>query len=490
MRIAIVGLGTAGACMLDSLNQALGSRTDVHLSLYDPTDYPWLGRVFQEDGDWVLANVPVTAMSIRHGDAAHAESWLAKEGRLGVHRSAETFLPRAVYGRYISEHANQLVDDLRHRGWQIEFIKAKATSLNRNGSSGYTVGSEGRRDEHDHVILCAGGSVLADPFDLASHEGYVANPYPTRERLRDIPSDAAVGILGSGLTAIDAVVALKAHGHTGPVRLYSRSGILPFVRRQGPDWAAEYLTPERIADLSKSTGQFRLADLEQLFEQEVLAWGGEPQGLFPPPPVTEPRDWLRRQLQEPHDPHDLGTFIFQKSVPSVWGDIWYALHPEDKRQLLESPALRDIMSRCCPMPRVNAEKVLAMLDAGQLEVRKGVQSVCAGADGFDVQLASTRERVDYLVNAATPSGYGVHPDVRELVDAAVGDGLAKHHAIGGIEVADHSGAIRGVPERCGVYALGDLTRGAFFFIFGLPALVRRSADIANAIRGLMTRTQE
>lgn len=467
--------------MLDSLEQMLGDQTNIDLTLYDPTDEPWVGRVFQDDSDWIIANAPVPGMSLRHGDPAHVQRWLERNRQLDPHGSGEVFFPRALYGRYISEHANDLVQGMRRRGWRVEFVRERATSLESKGVSGYTVGSRGRRDEQDYVILCAGGSVLSDPFSLTGYEGYVADPYPTRERLRDLPSDAAVGILGSGLTAVDIAVSLRARGHTGPVRLYSRSGILPLVRRPGPDWAAEHLTVDRISAISTATGGLRLTDLERLFDQEVQAWGGQARGLFPPPRLDQPQRWLRWQLEHSHDPEDLGTFIFQKSVPTIWGDIWYALNPHDKQKIIASSMLRSIVSRCCPMPRVNGEKLLGMLESGQANCKGGLQSVVPAPGGFDVHLSSTQEHVNFMVNAVTPATYGIHPGVQELVDCAISHGLAQQHRQGGLEIAGDSGAVLGSGGPGGLYALGDLTRGAFFFIFGLPALVRRSADIAAAI---------
>lgn len=480
MRIAIIGVGAAGACMLDSIEQALGGETNVSLTLYDPTEEPWAGRAFQADDDWILANAPILAMSMRHGDSSHAKRWLQQNGRLDPHYDAAGFLPRAHYGEYISGHANDLIQAMRLRGWHIEFVREKATSLEPNGASGYTVGSRGRRDEHDYVILCAGGSVLGDPFSLAGSEGYIGNPYPTRERLREIPTNAAVGILGSGLTGVDIAVSLRERGHSGPVRLYSRKGVLPLVRRPGPDWTAQHLTVDRIQAMSTPTDGLRFADLELLFDQEVQAWGGEARGLFPPLPLDEPRRWLRWQLEHPHDREDLGTYIFQKSV-AVWGHIWYALNPHEKQRILDSSMPRDMVSRCCPMPRVNGEKLLGMLESGQASCKGGLQSVAPVRGGFDVHLGSAQEHVDIMVNAVTPANYGVHPGVQELVDSAVRQGLAQQHSQGGLEVAGDSSAVLGSGRQGGVYALGDLTRGAFFFIFGLPVLVSRSAEIAAAI---------
>jgi uncharacterized NAD(P)/FAD-binding protein YdhS len=483
MRIAVVGLGTAGACMLDSLSQALRSHPDISLTLYDPAPEPWRGRVFAPDSEYILANAPVEAMSVRQGDTAHAKRWLVRQGDLDPGSAEEVFLPRQRYGQYLLQHAEGLVHDLRGRGWTVEFVQESATSLVPVGSSRYVVGAGSRRDEFNYVILCAGGSVLGNPFRLDGCDGYVADPYPTRERLDGLRSDAAVGVLGSGLTAVDVAVALRERGHDGPIRMYSRSGVLPLVRRPGPPWTAKHLTSEQLVDLACSTGSYPLVDVERLVNREVQAWGGRTRGLFPaaPGPANQAA-WLRRQLERPHDAADLETFIFQKSIPLVWQDIWYSLTPEDQRRILASPAtLRSIISRCCPMPQVNARKILAMLDSGQLTVRGGVTSVMPRRKAFDVQLATAREHVDYVVNAITPAVYGVHPKVEPLVDSAIAHGLARRHHAGGLQVLARTSAVVGRDGPGALYALGDLTRGAFFFTFGLPVLVSRSADIAKAI---------
>jgi uncharacterized NAD(P)/FAD-binding protein YdhS len=482
LRIAVVGLGTAGACMLDSLARALVDHTDVSLTLYDPTTQPWRGRVFQDDCDCVLANLTVDRMTIRHGDSGHAERWLRGRGHLDPGSTTDVYLPRQVYGDYIAQHTEGLLQDLRLRGWRVERVEHAASSLARLGASGCVVESEGRREEFDYVILCAGGSVYADPLDLGRSPGYIADPYPTHERLHDIPPDATVGVLGSGLTAVDIAVALKHQGHAGPIRMYSRSGTLPLVRRRGPAWTAKHLTSDRLRHLTSTRGSLRIAEVRGLFEREVQAWGGEPLGSLRPETGTGLQAWLRRQLEQPHDATDLAAFIFQRLIPVGWQDIWYALDVDEQRRILASRlAMRVVMSWCCPMPPVNAERILAMLDSGQLQVAGGLRSVAPGRGGFEVQLTASRQRADHIVNAVTPPpGFGVHPGVRRLVDSAVGQGLARRHHAGGLEVAAASGAVLG-GRPCGLYALGDLTRGAFLLTYAIPSIVSRSIDIARAI---------
>jgi uncharacterized NAD(P)/FAD-binding protein YdhS len=483
MRIAIVGLGTAGACMLDSLAQALGHRADVGLTLYDPTTEPWRGRVFQADSDCVLANLTVDRMTIRHGDGEHAERWLLDQGHLKPGSSPDAYLPRHVYGDYIAQHSEELVQDLCRRGWRIDRVKQTVTSLAPLGASSYVLESGGRREVFDYVILCTGGSVYGDPFDLGETEGYVADPYPTQQRLRAIPPDAIVGILGSGLTAVDIAVALQHRGHSGPVRMYSRSGLLPLVRRPGPVWTAKHLTPDRLADFMSHCGSLRIGEVKRLYDREVRAWGGEPPDLIRTQPQTGLEASLRRQLDQPHDASDLGAFIFQKLTPVGWQDIWYALNADEQRRILASPsAMRIIMSWCCPMPPVNGEKILAMLQSGQLQVSSGLRSIVPDRDAFDVQRTTTTERADYIVNAVTPPpAFGVHPGAQRLVDSAVGHGLARRHHAGGLEVSAASGAVLADRPSGGLYALGDLTRGAFLLTYAIPSIVSRSIDIARAI---------
>lgn len=474
--------------MLDSLDQALGDVPDVSLTLFDPVEHPWAGRVFAQDADCVLANSPVPTMSIRHGDRSHAHRWLVQRGLLAPGDEVIEFLPRSTYGRYIVEHASALVTGMGDRGWRVEFVREQATALERDDRSGLVVSSAGRQDRFDYVILCAGGSVHSDPFHLAGTDGYVAAPYPTRSRLSSIPAAAAVGIVGSGLSAVDAAVALQAQAHTGPVTFYSRSGVLPLVRRPGPDWVAHHLTTQGVVARARSSGGLRLEDLEDLFDREVQASGGTPRGLFPPLPNGGPEEQLRWQLDRPIGGRELGTLIFQKSVPTaVWGHIWYLLRPQDKRRLIDD-SLRQIMARCSPMPPVNARKLLAMFESRQLRIRAGLESVQPSSGSFQMQLASGIERADVVVNAVTPATYGVHPHIRPLVDRAVEQGLAREHPWGGLRIGRKSGAVAGGDAR--LYALGNLTRGAYFFIFALPALVARSAEIAEAIRhDALTRTR-
>ena len=66
---------------------------------------------------------------------------------------------------------------------------------------------------------------------LRGSPGYSPSPWPHPT----IPKAASVAIIGTGLSAVDAVKQLFAEGHTGPVTLASRGGRLPAVKASAAD---------------------------------------------------------------------------------------------------------------------------------------------------------------------------------------------------------------------------------------------------------------
>jgi uncharacterized NAD(P)/FAD-binding protein YdhS len=117
--------------------------------------------------------------------------------------------------------------------------------------------------------------------------------------------------------------------------------------------------------------------------------------------------------------------------------------------------------------------------------RHGGPATLAQAAGATpaVQTAHGTKRFDYLVNAISPAHYGVPAAATELMDSATRRGLASNHFAGGVRIERSTSRVH---DRTGtanprLYALGDLTRGSYFFTFGLPVLVSRSAAISQAI---------
>jgi uncharacterized NAD(P)/FAD-binding protein YdhS len=68
------------------------------------------------------------------------------------------------------------------------------------------------------------------PDSIKEHRGYVADPWRCDYRVLG----GNVLLVGSGLTALDAIVALEACGHRGAVYVVSRNGRFPSVHAEPP----------------------------------------------------------------------------------------------------------------------------------------------------------------------------------------------------------------------------------------------------------------
>jgi uncharacterized NAD(P)/FAD-binding protein YdhS len=82
----------------------------------------------------------------------------------------------------------------------------------------------------DHVVLATGLELREPPFaaQVAGHRSFVRDPYSADGigKLRALPPDATVAIVGSVLSAYDSAGLLLRNGHTGRIHLISRSGTI------------------------------------------------------------------------------------------------------------------------------------------------------------------------------------------------------------------------------------------------------------------------
>ena len=82
-------------------------------------------------------------------------------------------------------------------------------------------------------MLAVGNFPPADlniPGLSAGSKQYVRSPWAANA-LKDIPQNGEVLLIGSGLTSVDQVVALKTEGFAGHIHILSRRGLMPQAHR-------------------------------------------------------------------------------------------------------------------------------------------------------------------------------------------------------------------------------------------------------------------
>ncbi|AEV85918.1 hypothetical protein ACWT_4899 [Actinoplanes sp. SE50] len=215
--VAIVGGGATGAL----LARALIRRTHQDVVLIAPDEVAGRGVAYGAAEPWHILNARAGSMTADFDDPLDLVRWCTARGR--PTQPCE-FLPRSVYGDYLAERFTETVLESAGR---LRHHRATATALHRE-HGGYVIVTDTGPVRADQVILAVGNppaARLPGIDDAAySHPLFITDPWAPRPEL---PSDAPILLIGSGLTAVDVALTLDAAGHRGPIESISRHGLLP-----------------------------------------------------------------------------------------------------------------------------------------------------------------------------------------------------------------------------------------------------------------------
>ncbi|MFE1909463.1 FAD/NAD(P)-binding protein [Streptomyces gardneri] len=496
-RIGIIGGGASAVCLLDTLSQR--DEIPESVTVFDPSPHLWRGRAYQPDAATLRVNAPPEDMTVRAGDPEHFTRWLeARAVFLGTRadhvdaRSGITFPPRALYGDYLEQCARAALNRLAARGCAIRLVRAAVVDLARE--DGALVAYTADRTPHvlDHAVLCVGTGEPADPHGLTGTPGFVADPYPVAQRLAGSGAQDRVVVVGSGLTAVDVVLHLTAAGHSGEIVMASRRGVLPSVRQRPVERAPRHFTAAHFRAVAARGERLSVADVVALMGAELADAGSSLDSVAAEIATTgteDPVARLRRQfgLVDGADP---GLRLLQHAVPDTGPDVWPLL-PEHERTRLLRDHYRTVMSLCCPMPPASAATLLDRADRGLLRIVRGVERITARpSGGFRLVGDAGVQDADVVVNAVSPASHRVPRGASALVDALARRGLAVRHPRGGVHVSrSTSGLLAAGETDRRIHVLGDLASGSLFFTFGVPSLVDRAVDIADAVHAEAARTR-
>jgi uncharacterized NAD(P)/FAD-binding protein YdhS len=218
--VAIIGGGASG---LLSAAQLLRHRAPVRIVLLE--ERPRLGRgvAYDTTCDAHLLNVAAAGMSAYPDDPGHFTRW-ARTRHPDAH--AGSFLPRRLYGEYLEWCLDQEITEPRNR--------ATFTAI-RGRVTGVVTGPDGARLEladgstlwADSVVLALGNSAAPRPAPNAAEPVSAVRDAWQAGALENLPPGRAVALVGTGLTAVDVIVALDEAGFDGKIHAVSRRGLLP-----------------------------------------------------------------------------------------------------------------------------------------------------------------------------------------------------------------------------------------------------------------------
>ena len=500
--LAIVGAGATGTALLVALKHQLGS--------IRPGNGPARVTIFEKTSDFGpglpygnlaapihLNNMESADMSVDAERPSDFLEWLdANRSDLDWSYSMdENFVTRRLYGGYLKARFEEACETLRSEAIEVEAVADEVmdiTELRGSQSGSYQIVTNDRRlFACDCVILATGHwhssppaaiSNVNDLFEKRQAGGYIG-VWPIEQLLNRAARQDEVIVLGSSLTAVDAVMALAHSGGSfvdaggrrleyqsrgcPTIRCVSRRGYIPSLRpvlnkavhdkiraaaaRHQSDIAWDYWTFERVFwQVLRNEG---FTEIQEEFQRLKLDGLGNR--------TTQVLSSLERELsaaEKSADWHSERTAF--RAMYRFVVDAYTTFSRSDRTVFFqEFFPLFNVMTAAVPI--LPARRLRALLRSGVLEIYAGKSEIRQANEIFEMQVGHQSWHVKCVGNAI-----GREREVRKnpskLIQNLLQKGLIVPHDFGGVQIDEESSTAVGAGGVLteNLLVLGELTIGA------------------------------
>ena len=434
--VAIVGAGFSGSLLAINLLRHAGP----HATLIERRPVFGRGTAYSAPHPSHLLNVRAANMSALSDRPAHFAEWCTARG-LG---DGGSFVPRKVYGDYLGElleRSSARAGDrlaLVHDAVTGAEVGADAVTLRFADRAPLTV---------DALVVAVGNLPPHAPPGLDPHaldvDIYKPDPWAA-DTVEGLGSDDRVLLVGTGLTMVDVALTLDAAGFGGEIVAMSRRGLLP--HRHAPPGPPGDRNEKPATQASALLAEVRARAAEIGWRAAVDELRPFTQGLWLSASATERARFLRHLRP------------------------WWDVH----RHRL-APAV--------------ADRIDAMRARGRLEIMAGKPTgFVARPGGVDVTYrprardAQLTRRFRRIVNCTGPQGdlaRSTEPLLRGLI--AGGHARADPARLGlDVDSGSHLIGTDGTAHPR-LFALGPMTRGAFWEIVAVPDIRTQVWTVARRL---------
>jgi uncharacterized NAD(P)/FAD-binding protein YdhS len=444
-----VGGGFSGtALVLQLRRQPALAQAEIHL--IEPREIPGPGLAYTARRPEYLLNVRPGGLSLYPDAPDHFASWLRiqPESANGV----PDFAPRTTYGRYLTEELTAALAAAKNGQGRLCWHQTKAVvaPLRPDGRRAVLL-ADGTTLLSDYVVLALGNFPPPPPAGpdhrYLHHPAYHADPWAAGN-LRRIGPDDAVLLIGSGLTAIDVLLALRQDGHRAPVTVVARHGRWP--NAHGP------ATPTYPNFYPELAGETTVTGVVAVFKRHLRAAAA--QGL----------DWRP---------------VLDALRPDL-GNIWAAWPLREQRRFLRHLAGLWAVTRHRSPPG-NAAALEALTEAGLVKLHIGtVREIIPDGDVLRVRVRPHGTPGSWHVAQHVVCCAGPLLDYNRIADPLVMSLRDAGHLTGdslrlGL-LTDAYGALRGADGVVSstLFTLGPSRRPTYFESTAVPELRQQAAALA------------
>lgn len=427
--VAIIGGGAAAAVTVGELLRQQGGEALSILWICGPSARG-RGVAYATEEDYHILNVRAAGMGIFSDDAG---AFFRHAAARSSNAKASDFLPRSWFGDFLEVTVAELIEKARQRGHGIEIIERVAVAVRANESGAYAIElDDGSKRASDRVVLapgalpaCALAEVSAQALDSGN---YCIDPW--RSCPRALPPSRVL-VIGTGLSAVDAILHCAAQWPESHITAVSRHGRLPSAHLRVPAQPYEY--QDELIDAMLATPSARRWShlLHEAAADDGVEWRALVDGLRP----STTKLWLALSPAE--------RKRFLRHLRAIWEPLRHRLPPQSAaviQQLRDSGRLEVFAAHVAHVDGDLPLHVRLRERGGDTQVELDVDLVIQ-ATGLRLDATTT---VDPLI-AQLVADHLAHPDT-------VGLGL---HADSIGRLCDENGK-----TTTGLYLIGALLRGS------------------------------
>jgi uncharacterized NAD(P)/FAD-binding protein YdhS len=231
--IGIIGGGFSGLMVAYQLVK--NTSLPIRVCIFNKHEFMARGTAYSVDKDFYLLNVIAAKMSALPDDPDHFLNWVMQtQAYKSLDRSmiSQAFLPRKLYGEYLSDLWEKLQQSASDKGCLIEQKSTEICSVSKVDELFSFTCRDGVVYPFDVCVLATGNELPKTPNSITQemkNSGfYFGNPWSSQV-LKDVDEFKQLLIIGNGLTMVDTVIGLQQSGFKGTIYSISPNGfnILP-----------------------------------------------------------------------------------------------------------------------------------------------------------------------------------------------------------------------------------------------------------------------
>jgi uncharacterized NAD(P)/FAD-binding protein YdhS len=419
------------------------------IDIVEPREQLGRGLAYSTPYDQHLLNVPAERMSALPDSPSHFLDWLRKRGCPAT--ASGFFATRKLYGEYLVELLQEEASQAS-RNNQVNHLRGDVTGIDVLDDAASVQLADGATIQAARVVLAIGNPASSPTLNVAaSGADEICHPSPWLGDALTLrfPSERIL-LLGTGLTAIDSMLAFLGQGEQSEVYMISRRGILPQVHSVCPSPTPPPPLRNRhqvrliLAEVRKNVQA--AADADECWRASIDGLRAQSNRIWTDLPLAE-RERFLRHLKAYWEPHR------HRMAPAI-GKL--------TAQYRAAGRLRVLSARLQRMRRVGdrIEVCVASRTAGQPHLLE----------------------VDRVINCTgLHESYDSNP--RPLIQDLIAKGHARAHPLGMGFHTDDGGALldsAASPSRL-LFTLGPPRRGQLFETTAVPEIRSQAERLAERL---------